>query len=109
MSKGSEYVVFVYLDNSERIAASSRLDRFLSKEPATSPKEREWEMADGTKNIYHHAFIVLNVADIAEGFAMLIDAILSAFLPITYATVPDIARSCNRSPAQYCDSTRRRW
>lgn len=33
MSQGQDYVVFVYLDNSDRIAASSRLDRFLSKEP----------------------------------------------------------------------------
>ena len=44
MSKGQDYVVFLYLDNSERIAASSRLDRFLSKEPATFKENEEVEL-----------------------------------------------------------------
>ncbi|MBE9536590.1 MAG: GntR family transcriptional regulator [Proteobacteria bacterium] len=44
MSKGKEYVVFVYLDNSERIAASSRLDRFLSKEPPSFEEGEEVEL-----------------------------------------------------------------
>ena len=44
MAKGREYVVFVYLDKSNRIAASSRLDRFLSKEPASFQEDEEVEL-----------------------------------------------------------------
>ena len=44
MSKGQDYVVFLYLDNSERIAASSRLDRFLSKEDSTFKGNDEVEL-----------------------------------------------------------------
>ncbi len=44
MAKGREYVVFVYLDKSNRIAASSRLDRFLGKEPASFQADEEVEL-----------------------------------------------------------------
>lgn len=44
MAEGREYVVFVYLDNSMRIAASSRLDRFLGKEPASFQADEEVEL-----------------------------------------------------------------
>lgn len=44
MIEGREYVVFVYLDKSNRIAASSRLDRFLGKEPASFQEGEEVEL-----------------------------------------------------------------
>ncbi len=44
MAEGKRYVVFVYLDPSNRIAASSRVERFLGKKPASFQTDEEVEL-----------------------------------------------------------------
>lgn len=45
MEEGKSYVVFVYLDDkSDRIAASSKLDKFLGRQPARFQQDQEVEL-----------------------------------------------------------------
>ena len=44
MKEGQSYIVRVYLDNSNRIAASSKLDKYLDKEPGDLQEGQEVEL-----------------------------------------------------------------
>lgn len=51
------------------ISKTKRDNKFLGKEPALNPQEKSWEEGD-VLNMYHHAFMVLNVKEIPTGFAL---------------------------------------
>ncbi|MCD6113251.1 MAG: GntR family transcriptional regulator [Bacteroidales bacterium] len=61
MQKGNFYLVFVYLDNeSNRIAASSRLDKFLNKTPADYQINQEVDLIIRNKTDMGYKVIINN-------------------------------------------------